>query len=350
MTAQDWQSAVDSSFVRRLMRPLVQPGAIGSQLGDSILARTEQMTNHLPLLVQFAERQVGVFQPEQIPIVYAQPSRSVESVEVVPSHTQTTTEPLTIVQATLIANSTLNDYASSPTNLSIKELRQEHFNHSTSNSTSLSVGELRREPEFLQQAGSADVIASPSPPRSSNLSSQNPSIVYAQKITNEFQTNLSNQTLTVRPLALGSPKSQSPPKLSDSQSKPLPQVTPTNSKKTNPPALASPPTITIRTGTEAAPPAATWQTRTHLNETATTIPIVFAQTNPASPSPQPSSRTPPELPQFSEFPSTVSPPLTDTFSAPPPPINLDTLTTQVERKLLRRLVVESERRGQTRWR
>ncbi|MBD1823549.1 hypothetical protein H6F51_13760 [Cyanobacteria bacterium FACHB-DQ100] len=367
MTEQAWQSAVDSSLVRRLMRPLVQPGAIGSQLGDSILARTERMTNHLPLLVQFAERQAGVFQPEQIPIVYAQPS---SSVQVVHSHIETASEPLTIVQAALISNSTLNDYTSNAmnlsiedskqehlnnytsnaTNLSIRESRQEPLNNYTSNATNLSVGELRREPEFLLRTESADAIASPSPPRSPSLSSQTPPIVYAQNISKPFQSDRPNPIPTVHPQILGTPTLQSPPELRDLGQKPLPQVTPTRPKTSDPPASTSPPIITVRTGTEAAPPAATWQTRTHLNETATTLPIVFAQPNLATPSPQSSSRTPPELAQFSEFPS--SPSLTDTFSSPPPPppINLDTLTTQVERKILRRLVVESERRGQTRWR
>lgn len=363
------------------MRPLVQPGAIDSQLGNSILARTEQMTNHLPLLVQFAQRQVGVFQPEQIPIVYAQPS---SSVEVVQSHTETilktTTEPLTIVQATLISNSTLNSDTSHLTALNNAtshstnlRLRQENFSHYTSNSTNLSAGELRREPEGLQQAGSADAIASPSPSRSSDLSSQNPSIVYAQTgsntffsppqssnlslqnppivyaqtSSNAFQRDRSSQTLMVRPLRLGTLK---PSELRDLQGKSLPQVTPTAPNKSDPSTSTSPPIITVRTGTETVSPGATWQPRIHLNETATTIPIVFAQPNPATPSSQLSSRTPPELSQFSEFASSVSAPLTDTFSAPPPPINLDTLTTQIERKLLRRLVVESERRGQTRWR
>lgn len=369
---QDWQSAVDSSLVKRLMRPLVQPGAIGSQLGDSILARTEQMTSHLPLLVQFAQRQAGVFQPEQIPIVYAQPSSSVQVVHSpVETASETVTKPLTIVQATLISNSTLNDYTSNSTNLSIgeskreylndytsnatnlsiRESRQEYSNNYTSNATNLSVGELRREPEFLMQAGSTDAIASPNPPRSSNLSSQNPAIVYAQQISNELQLDRPNQILTVHPQILGNPILQSHPEFRDLERKLLPQVIPTRPNKSDPPASTSPPIITVRTGTEAAPPAATWQTR-NLNETATTLPIVFAQPNLATPAAsEPSARNPPERSQFSEFTSSF-PPVTDTFPPPPspPPINLDTLTTQVERKILRRLVVESERRGQTRWR
>ncbi|MCU0551549.1 MAG: hypothetical protein MUC48_19575 [Leptolyngbya sp. Prado105] len=367
MTEQAWQSAVDSNLVKRLMRPLVQPGAIGSQLGDSILARTEQMTSHLPLLVQFAQRQAGIFQPEQIPIVYAQPS---SSVQVVHSQIETASEPLTIVQATLVSNSTLNDYTSNTTNLSIgesrqeylsndtsnatnlriRESRQENLNNYTSNATNLKAGELRREPEFLMQAGSTDAIASSSPPRSSSLSSQNLAIVYAQNISKPFQSDLPNQMLTVHPRILGNPKLQSHPELRDSGQKPLPQVTPTRPKKSDPPASTSPPILTIRTGTEAAPPATPWQTR-NLNETATTLPIVFAQPNLATPlaTSEPSSRTPPELAQFSEFTSSF-PPVTDTSPPPAPPINLDILTTQVERKILRRLVVESERRGQTRWR
>lgn len=341
---QDWQSVVDSSLVRRLMRPLEQPGAIGHQLGNAILARTEQMTSHLPLLVQFAQRQVGVFQPDQIPIVYAQPS---SSVEVINSHTETSIEPLTIVQATLISNMTSNDYTSSSTNLSFGESRQEHTHLTNLN---------RVRSQFFQQ-GTTNAIAAPISQQSS--SSQNLSIVYAQTISNEFKNDRSNQRLTVRPLTLETSKVQSPAKLEPSQGTSLPQVTPIRPVSPITPIItvrntateAPPPIITVRTGTEADPPEGTWQTRTHLNETATTLPIVFAQPNPAPTPSQSTSKAQAELPQASEFLS-FFPPVTETFSAPPstPPINLDTLTTQVERKLLRRLVVESERRGQTRWR
>jgi hypothetical protein len=366
MTTQDWQAAVDSSLVRRLMRPLVQPGAIESQIGDSILARTERMTNHLPLLVQFAQRQVGIFQPEQIPIVYAQPSSSIQVVQAYP---KTTTEPLTIVQATLISNSTLNDSSSNlttlndsisnSTNLNVREVRQEHFNHYTT-STNVRIGEVRQESEFLPQKGSADAIAVSNPPP----------IVYAQNVSHEFDR--STHTFIVRPQSLAKTNLQNRTELRDLGGKSFLQATPASSQKsdlsasTSPPIVAvtssqksdlpgstSPPIIPVRTGTEAASPAATWQTRTPLNETATTIPIVFAQSNPATASTQATSRTPSELSQLSEFPSSIFPPSPDTFSSSPPPlppINLDTLTSQVERKLLRRLVVESERRGQTRWR
>ncbi len=68
-----WQDGLDAALVARLIRPLVQPGVIRSDLADGILTRTERMANRLPLLGEVMSR----LRPEgqrvipTVPIVYA---------------------------------------------------------------------------------------------------------------------------------------------------------------------------------------------------------------------------------------------------------------------------------------
>src|SRR5689334_25271050 len=47
---QPWQDTLNSRLLRRLLRPLLQPGVIAPDLARRIVARVQQMGNALPLL------------------------------------------------------------------------------------------------------------------------------------------------------------------------------------------------------------------------------------------------------------------------------------------------------------
>jgi hypothetical protein len=70
-----WQEVLDPRLTERLLRPLVRPGRIDSQMSSAIIARYQRLNNRLPLLAQLNRPQTdGVgFQTEALPIVYAQP-------------------------------------------------------------------------------------------------------------------------------------------------------------------------------------------------------------------------------------------------------------------------------------
>ncbi len=75
ISQQVWQDSLDPKLTQRLMRPLNQPGVIGTQLAESILLRLQGMTNHLPVAQQLLQRLHWTKQqsPEPLPIVHAQP-------------------------------------------------------------------------------------------------------------------------------------------------------------------------------------------------------------------------------------------------------------------------------------
>ncbi|MBD1873787.1 hypothetical protein H6F75_09855 [Nodosilinea sp. FACHB-131] len=68
-----WQTTLNPGLVQRLMRPVTQPGVIGSELTEQIQARAERWANRLPLLTTLDQRHLpaaGTY--PQTPIVYAQ--------------------------------------------------------------------------------------------------------------------------------------------------------------------------------------------------------------------------------------------------------------------------------------
>jgi hypothetical protein len=72
---QSWQEALDLPLTQRLLRPAVQPGLARSQLAGAILARSQRLTGHLPLLGQVVQRYRTAedLAAGQVPIVYARP-------------------------------------------------------------------------------------------------------------------------------------------------------------------------------------------------------------------------------------------------------------------------------------
>jgi hypothetical protein len=74
VTQQTWEDALDQRLAERLMRPVSQPGVIDPQMARSILARSHHLRDRLSLLAQQQQRWSGVhlLKPGDTPIVYAQ--------------------------------------------------------------------------------------------------------------------------------------------------------------------------------------------------------------------------------------------------------------------------------------
>ncbi|NEO74405.1 hypothetical protein, partial [Moorena sp. SIO3H5] len=74
---QTWSESLNPQLTRRLLRPVVSPGVIGTQVAGSIISRVQGMTNQLPLMTKLIQRQHRLQgqSAEAVPIVYAQPIR-----------------------------------------------------------------------------------------------------------------------------------------------------------------------------------------------------------------------------------------------------------------------------------
>ena len=74
---QTWSESLNPQLTRRLLRPVVSPGVIGTQVAGSIISRVQGMTNQLPLMAKLIQRQQRLEgqSAEAVPIVYAQPIR-----------------------------------------------------------------------------------------------------------------------------------------------------------------------------------------------------------------------------------------------------------------------------------
>jgi hypothetical protein len=53
---QSWQASLDQRLIKRITRPLIQPGTIERQLPRRLFERTQQMTGRLPLLTGLLQR------------------------------------------------------------------------------------------------------------------------------------------------------------------------------------------------------------------------------------------------------------------------------------------------------
>ncbi|WAN68885.1 hypothetical protein BJP36_41720 [Moorena producens JHB] len=71
---QTWSESINPQLTRRLLRPMVSPGVIGTQIAGSIISRVQGMTNGLPLMGKLIQRQQRLEgqSAEAVPIVYAQ--------------------------------------------------------------------------------------------------------------------------------------------------------------------------------------------------------------------------------------------------------------------------------------
>jgi hypothetical protein len=359
----------DPKLLERLTRPLVQPGVISSRMGREIILRSQRFANRLPLLA-IAQRHYNVaeLKTEQLPIVYAQSRQD---------GTQTASG------ISLGANANAQKYqpeASQPIVVQAKFA-------SSKSPASLGVN-LDTQPVVPQQQNPTYTLPlSSSLPLHSvsiqdNLESESVPIIYAQSRQNETQTASdislgananaqkyqpeASQPIVVQakfassksPASLGVnpdtqpvvPQQQNPTyTLPLSSSIPLHSVSIQDNLATE---------EAIATPNQPSPPRKLVVRETRINFAKSNTPLVFS--SPPAIAPQTSqelpNRTIEELPTISMNPerSPVTP------QSPPSPnlrsqvndsnnlapkIDIDALAAKVERKLMRKLIVENERRG-----
>ena len=104
---QTWQESLNPQLAQRLIRPLVQPGVINTQIARKIIERSQRFTNRLPLLANRRWASVNSLQSGQTPIVYAQgqpPVTSTESGQESLDSPSLEADKLPVVQAKLVSN------------------------------------------------------------------------------------------------------------------------------------------------------------------------------------------------------------------------------------------------------
>jgi hypothetical protein len=72
---QAWEDSISPQLLPRLLRPILQPGVIDTQIARKIIQRSQNLANRLPLLTQVQKNwcKVSNLDVGQVPIVYAQP-------------------------------------------------------------------------------------------------------------------------------------------------------------------------------------------------------------------------------------------------------------------------------------
>ncbi len=356
----------DSKLLQRLTRPLVQPGVIKAGMARGIILRSQRFANRLPLLA-IAQRHYNVAesQTEQLPIVYAQsrlPETAISSgisIQADRQVSQSDTSQTTVVQAKFASPTSQTSAAINPQVVTQSE--------NTTNSLPLvnslplinsapdnNEKNLTPQPPSLKGKGEQDFLL-PSPFRGGagggvnydssqdNLEAKSVPIVYTKplplpnnSIPNRDRDNYESLQI---PIIYGKSQTndgvnklndtvstaKSIPAVGETISPPLPklivQQTRTNSTKVNTPLVFSNPSVTTP---QASPEVQNIGIEKFSNTP--TNPTIAAVT--------------PQLSASPNLPSQV----THSQEALPQ-IDIDTLAAKVERKLMRKLVIENERRG-----
>jgi hypothetical protein len=367
MDSQNWHPAIDTNLVRRLMRPVDRPGAIAPNIGNAIIARIERMTNHLPLLVQFAQRRAGMFQPDQIPIVYAQPANSVQVFNTYPAPVAglSTTSIQGNVEINLFSTTAVTNSTTDPTEPSLIFQNVPLVSAPVSSDNSPQVPILLNQPfrpEQSKTAASETALPNLMPQISSvkvnSVQAKSTALPAPFSIQEQIKWRLVPPETPKEPIRQASEEVngrwQSLPKASRSLRKESPQAAP-----------GSPlPVVSVSSGADGLSPMVGIKSPSLLNEHAlnkrsSSTPLIFTQATAIPPPTQPTASIPtysPLVPPLDRREPPRSRPFSSSFTEtnisdiPQAPVNIEALTNQVERKLMRRLVIESERRGQNRWR
>jgi hypothetical protein len=396
-----WQESLNSQLLHRLFRPL-QPGVLDGKIGRDILARTERMTSRLPLLITLAERQVGIV-GDTMPMVYAQ--AAIASDPQLPNDPALPAQPPTVIQAKLMpeAETVMNRTIAVPVNAPVngeqfpfREALPRGFSGSPSMpivdsggerpivmGTALSgllnrFKELPSRPPYGKQATSpapSPMLGEGEPSQNIVLPLQSPSSALGEGlataafkkrvrakpwtppltaqstqnniiINHPITNNILNHTSNITPRSIVQAKSTQTPRsqtlINSSQTliNSLPTASANQPSSTTPhnPKITVPITAEMRSPQHRSPPN----------------PFVFPTQPPIlqSTSTEQSSERHLELSTEQRItsmnPNPIAFPITD-HSPLPPPIDLEALTTKIERKLVKRLAVERQRRGQS-WR
>ncbi len=390
-----WQEVLDPRLTERLLRPLVRPGRIDAQMSPSIIARYQRLNNRLPLLTRLNRPQNPAgFQTEALPIVYAQPLPLQEramnfTADSSPAPSGQTSQP-TVIQAKF----------ERPTSLPTPETADGFSSNLPEEHRSLIYVQPPEVPPVqplpaLNQPSQNDIasLLPVQPPSLTDLA--NPEVT--QPLVRPANSSLSMSRTSVPdvqvPMVL--PLKQSLPPfealLPMPESFPIVTAQMLTSTQIGPSAAQVPPDMQVVTRLNAAHPLGAnlrpvlpisrSQADTAMRlEVASALPIVPVSSGsqaqqrakvdtplvfsiPLGSSVRPTGNGPPSINPMmpgmvmtatQSFPRVDAQPMlnpqTSVSSSPPQQqqkIDLNDLANQVERKLMRRLVVERERRGRT---
>lgn len=387
---RSWSDALDLQLARRLIRPMVQPGVIDARMARVIIARSQSLNNRLPLLTQLQRRGVTAtsLQPGQIPIVYAQLlPREAEEV----GGTKAAKPPVVQPKFARPSNSSVGKIL--PVEPSLPIIQNSNF----------SVPQIQRKIDGNQTPIDASRGASANPTDNSSISPSPSKLPIVQAKFDAADTpSLSNLSLPVVPTPGIStaqlPKKQQEKKvygLSNDVSAPpispvrnlfpfdLPtpeipivyaQLLGENSQRSAPPVNQLPvvkitPNLNSLSPHQSDPLVFSLSSANTLQQTSAINPKRI-ETNPYQVALRQGNQIADKLPinrateqthettVIQNTTTNSSQPITGIHrnhtinpkTHPQQTIDLDALADKVERKLMRRLVVESERRGQKQWR
>ena len=357
--SSNWQDSLNTGLVNRLNRPLNQPGMMKMSMSQRIINRCDRLLNRLPLLSQQMQRwgNVNTGVSNDVPIVYAQPI-SVTNREGIQSGEQNFQSTVPVIQRKQKPSDNVSISENITPSLGLENKIKETSTSSSeipiisSQPTSEQLTENREMPllqEFISTSQEQLPIVQIKQEKSDLLSSHLP-------VTNPLNTSTSSKqnqqekkhskkenlvtdtSLNNLPIVTTQPSTDNSTyknnstkkeisinrKSSNSQNNHLPVVPITSSIKTPEQNQSLP--LTKNTSL----PQIITNSQPNLSNNSSSPPKVL--TNPSSPT------------------ETIISPLANQSNSTnsKTDIDVDTIVNQVERKLMRRLVIESERRGKTR--
>jgi len=394
----NWQDSLNSQLLQRLVLLGQQPGIIKQDIGQKIIDRCDRFLNLLPLLSQYLQRWQGLneMSVDSVPIVYALPALresenneifTVNEVNNLASNTEKTIQTKTessqtpsaasndltekrepnIANSIVIQPSTVNEIAPAIEMPLVTNSESLEAIATSSNQTYSLINNSFKKEDPLPIAKIID--------RNSNFSERKYLIVNPLLQENSSKLLSENKSIQQRPLSL--PISSTNSSLINDYE---------NTKQTLNRSLKEPiteefledliilaqvkiklpvvknshqyPSENIQNQLPIPPFSSSKMPRINVktvgDRPAIAAPLPLASRSPSLPSsanfdvPRQSPQQSPEVPKV----FAASSPPTETRISPmqttPPKINLEAIADQVERKIMRRLVIESERRGQKR--
>ena len=398
MVRLPWQDAINPKFINRLLRPLVCPGVIPDTLAVSIFERSQRFKQRLSLMHQFQQRwgRQSTLQLPDVPIVYAQWVRSMEpavastispsldensvNLSIQIQQTPPTVHPIMpqqFVNETVYLASTPSviqaKFENPPTSPSISEAVRAKLPIVLASipSVSLEAQPTKVSPKEPQQPTNEPLDSASTPfvvqanfvnseDKANFITASSLLPVVKLSFAKEFITKDNKQPIVVSGVIQQDGFSQplQDSEIQDSETF-LKQRSPSELEKS--PLKPSFPDMPAFSHPEAKPLVQATNVLTAPSSSpmsGLTQPLVLARrtSSPISSPYQESSLMPsPSVRQTSEqLPLATSQllaqkPFTSTPSQQTPPIDVNRLTHEVERKMVRKLTVERERRGQQIW-
>lgn len=374
-----WESAIDTKLLHRLIQP---PGVIRAQFANNVRSRFERWSNRLPLLT-IAQRHHTAegWQSQPLPIVYAQPS----PIEPLENHDRSpSSEKPTVIQAKFIANAPplqieanqsetvtelpLRSPDSNQPSITAHTLiqrmnsQQTDFVHQSSNPhrhSSLSVlpQQTSREfplvkakltsPDSLQTSAIFEALnnnqtteALPFSKIKTLIDDRSPRAIVKSKVRS-FSNSYKKSALALMREAdtderLGSPETGEVSGAKSDPSLPIVRTTPTQRwKETATPLVLSQPSINPQSRQLHENPSS--QIAASESRSAPTASPSIVRSLPQQVIQQIENR--------SVMPTASQPEISQAASTDRSTVDIEALTDKVERKLMRRMVIERERRG-----